>query len=204
MNEQKICPVCGTEIPADADTYPVCGMDDLNRIFLDEESYDRWVETKLKPYASRYRHNHNKAVATGGSQEDVFPLKYDPYSRIQPVIATGAYHTLGVKKDGTVIVAGSSRYGQCNVNNWQDIVTIVTGSSRTVGLKKDGTVVAVGREERYRCENPCAVSDWRDIVSIATATEGGHTVGLKKDGTVVAVGMNNVGQCEVDNWRDIW
>lgn len=60
MDEQKKCPVCGTEILADEDTCPICGMNDLNQIFLDKESYDHWVETKLKSYINQY----NKAVVT--------------------------------------------------------------------------------------------------------------------------------------------
>ena len=58
-----------------------------------------------------------------------------------------------------------------------------------VGLKTDGTVVAVGRND----DGECDVSEWTDIVGIATGRT--HTVGLKKDGTVVAVGKNDDGQC---------
>lgn len=193
MNERKRCPVCDTEIPSDADTCSVCGMDDLNRIFLDKKSYERWVETKLKPFTSCYR--HNKAVADGGSQENVFPLKYDPYSQIRSVIAAGwSPHTVGLKRDGTVIAVGNNRYWQCEVGNWRDIVAIATGIQHTVGLKKDGTVVAVG----WNGVGQCDVDDWRDIVAIAAGHN--HTVGLKKDGTLVAVGDNRFHQCDVGKY----
>jgi len=45
------------------------------------------------------------------------------------------------------------------------------------------------------------VSDWKDIVSIATG--GLFSVGLRSDGTVVAVGCNDRGQCNVSGWKNI-
>ena len=45
---------------------------------------------------------------------------------------------------------------------------------------------------------------WEKSGVWSTISAGGrHTVGLKADGTVVAVGWNEVGQCEVSDWRDI-
>ena len=139
-----------------------------------------------------------KAVqAAKPAQEDVFPLKYDPYSRIRPVIAAGAGHTVGLKKDGAVIAVGANECGQCNVNSWRDIVAVSVGFQHTVGLKKDGTVVAVGKDE----DGQCNVGGWRDIIAVSAGDW--YTVGLKKDGTVVAVGRNDFGQCNVNSWRDI-
>lgn len=133
---------------------------------------------------------------------EVFPLKYDPYSRIRPVIAAGYDHTVGVKKDGTVIAVGNNHGGSdwyggaCNVSDWRDIVTISAGSWHTVGLKRDGTVVAVGGCLGSQCD----VSDWRDIVAVSARTD--HTVGLKKDGTIVFNGSIWEG-CKLSDWRDI-
>jgi alpha-tubulin suppressor-like RCC1 family protein len=45
------------------------------------------------------------------------------------------------------------------------------------------------------------VSNWRDIIAIATGT--GHTVGLRADGTVVTVGADRNGQLAVSDWREI-
>ena len=60
-------------------------------------------------------------------------------------IAACAWHTVGLKKDGTVTAVGASGFGQCNVRDWQDIVAVAAGGGHTVGLKADGTVVVVGR-----------------------------------------------------------
>ena len=111
---------------------------------------------------------------------------------VRETVSAGAWHTVGLKSDGTVVAVG----GQCDVSGWQDIVAI-SGSYHTVGLKSDGTVVAVGSSNNGQCD----VSQWKDIVAVSAG--GFHTVGLKSDGTVVAVGDNKYGQCDVSQWKDI-
>lgn len=113
------------------------------------------------------------------------------------VISAGHRHTLGLKRDGTVVVTGDYGDGQCNVSGWSDIKSLAAGIYYSVGLKKDGTVVTAGGNYYGQCN----VSEWMDIVAISAGF--GHTVGLKSDGTVMAVGWNEYGQCEVSNWSDI-
>ena len=112
-------------------------------------------------------------------------------------VAAGRDHTVGLKTDGTVVAVGDNQYGQCDVLDWKNIVSIAPGYYHTVGLKADGTVVAVGENDYGQCN----VTDWKDIMSIVAG--GKHTVGLKVDGTVVAVGRNDYGQCNVSDWRNI-
>ncbi|MCD7828319.1 MAG: hypothetical protein LUG85_07280 [Clostridiales bacterium] len=109
----------------------------------------------------------------------------------------GTHHTLVLNDDGTVSAIGDNDYGQCDVDNWDDIIAVSTGSFHTVGLKSDGTVVAVGINNFGQCN----VDDWNDIVAVSVGSF--HTIGLKSDGTVVAVGGNSSDQCNVDNWNDI-
>ena len=116
---------------------------------------------------------------------------------IRDTVAAGIWHTVGLKANGTVVAMGYNDYGQCDVDDWTDIVATSAGGYYTVGLKADGTVVAVGDNTDGQCE----VSDWRDIVAISAGSR--HTVGLKSDGTVVAVGYNDEGACDVTDWRDI-
>ena len=106
-------------------------------------------------------------------------------------------HTVGVKSDGTVVAAGLNKDGQCDVQNWKNIVAVYTGYRRTIGLKSDGTVVAAGNN--FDCQ--CDVDDWDNIVAVSAGYE--HTIGLKSNGTVVAVGNNTDGQCDVDDWDNI-
>lgn len=121
-------------------------------------------------------------------------------------IAAGAYHTVGLKADGTVVATRyydyenypfDNYYGQCEVGQLRDIVAISAGQSHTVALKADGTVVSVGS----KAFDLPAVEEWSDIVAISAGAY--HTVGLKADGTVVAVGKNDTGMCNVEGWSDI-
>ncbi len=106
-------------------------------------------------------------------------------------------HTVGIKTDGTVVAVGDNKYGECEVSDWRNIVSVSIGFDHTVGLKANGTVVAVGKNGHGQCN----VSGWHDIVAVNA--EEYCTVGLKADGTVVAVGQNSSGQCDVSDWQDI-
>ena len=75
------------------------------------------------------------------------------------VPAAGVWHTVGLKSDGTVIAAGNSDRGQCDVSDWTDIVAVSVGYDHIVGLKADGTIVAAGGSS----SGQCSVSDWTDI-----------------------------------------
>lgn len=117
-------------------------------------------------------------------------------------IAAGYRHSVGLRRDGTVIATGENRYGQCDVGGWREIVAVAagnahTGNSHTVGLKADGTVLAVG----WNKYGQCLVAEWSVVVAIAAGCA--HTLGLRKDGTVLAVGRNDHGQCDVSGWRHI-
>ena len=112
-------------------------------------------------------------------------------------ISTGNHHTVGLKTDGTIVAIGGNDDGQCNIDDWCDIVLISAGESHTVGLKNDGTVVATGRNNDLRCN----VEEWRDIVSVSAGYV--HTIGLKSDGSVTSAGENSDHQCEINDWSNI-
>jgi len=137
-----------------------------------------------------------------------------------PMVAAGAFHTVGLKSDGTVVAVGYCddvdddddwHHGQCKVGDWIDIIEVAAGGLHTVGLKSDGTVVAVGAGLHVGDEphfGQCKVGDWTGIVQVAAGYA--HTVGLRSDGTVVAVGAGlhvgdepHFGQCKVGDWTDI-
>ncbi len=113
-------------------------------------------------------------------------------------VAGGGSFSLGLKTDGTVVMAGGgSGSSEFDVSNWTDIVDIAAGYMHAVGLRSDGTVVATG----FNYNGQCNVEDWTDIVDVAVGAW--HTLGLRSDGTVVAVGENDDGQCNVSGWTDI-
>ncbi|MBQ3085662.1 MAG: tetratricopeptide repeat protein [Clostridia bacterium] len=135
-------------------------------------------------------------------QDQALQLEYFEQARLHlqsyaGKISAGRMHTVGVKKDGTVLSAGDNTAGQRNVGEWTDIVAVAAGDQHTVGLKKNGTVVAVGDNAHGQCNT----AEWTDIVAIAAGS--GHTVGLKKNGTVVAVGYNANGECAVSEWKGV-
>ena len=145
--------------------------------------------------------SHSKNVA----DTSVTPFPWDMFESADDgpemifgnTITADTYQTLGLKSDGTVFAVGLNFYGECDVSDWKDIVSISTGGDHTVGLRADGTVAAVG----YNGDGQCEVSDWTDIVAVSAGRS--HTVGVKSDGTVVAVGNNDDGQCEVSDWTDV-
>ena len=112
-------------------------------------------------------------------------------------VCAGRLHTVAMKTDGTVLAAGDNAYGQCDVDQWTDVVTIAAGKYHTVGVRSDGTVLAAGDNAYGQCE----IDDWTDIVAVAAGD--GHTVGLRTDGTVVAAGRDSTGKCALEDWKDI-
>ena len=132
------------------------------------------------------------AIATPDTNVDPTGIDFN-----SPTIASGYYHTVGFKEDGTVVAVGSNSDGQTNVSGWTDIKAVAAGGYYTVGLKEDGTVVAMGSNYFGQTN----VSGWTDIKAIAAGVF--YTVGLKEDGTVVAVGANDFGQTNVSGWTNI-
>jgi len=135
------------------------------------------------------------ALSTTITMNDNYSIRAE--REVMPMIAVGREFTLGLKSDGTVMAAGSSWDGQCDVDDWTDIKYVAAGGHHSVGLRYDGTVVATGSNLHGQID----VDDWSDIVQLVAGTY--FTAGLRADGTVVAAGDNKHGQCEVGGWTDI-
>lgn len=112
-------------------------------------------------------------------------------------LSAGETHTVGLKKDGTVIATGRNSSSQLAIGNWTDITEVSAGGLHTVGLKTDGTVLSAGSNS----DGQRNVDDWENIIQVAAGRA--HTVGLKEDGTVVATGGNFYNQTNVADWEDI-
>lgn len=70
-------------------------------------------------------------------------------------ISAGDFHTVALKKDGTVVTWGNNWSGQCNVlKGLKDVIAISAGMFHTVALKKDSTVVAWGWNRCGQCNVP--------------------------------------------------
>ena len=125
---------------------------------------------------------------------------------VRETVSGGNYFTVGLKTDGTVLLAGRDDFPEA-YTDWTDIVAVSAGMSHFMGLRADGTVVAIGDNEfeQQSDRGELDVESWTDIVAIAAGVY--HTVGLKADGTVVAVGDRGegmaTGPCDVEDWTDI-
>ena len=93
---------------------------------------------------------HVNAATTAVTMDDNYSITAN--FQYIPMVASGGYHTVGLKSDGTVVAVGRNDYGQCNVGGWTDITQVAAGAIHTVGLKFDGTVVAVGRNGDGQCD----------------------------------------------------
>lgn len=122
------------------------------------------------PYANQGKYNLEEEVKTWHNIVAIASNRDNSIGRI-----------VGLKEDGTVVVAGTKQRNE-NTDSWRNIIAIAEGDSHTVGLKSDGTVVACGGYGFGECN----VSSWRDIVAVWAGL--GLTVGLKADGTIVSNG----------------
>jgi len=125
-------------------------------------------------------------------------------------IAGGGYHSLALKRDGTVWAWGCNDYGQLGDNSTTqrntpvqvqgltDIIAIAAGWGHSVAVKSDGTVWAWGRNQFGQLGNNSTVNRLVpvQILTDSVAIEAGyaHTIALKRDGTVWAWGWNSYGQ----------
>ena len=109
----------------------------------------------------------------------------------------GNGHTVALKKDGTVVAVGANEEGQCNVDDWDNIIAISAGDFHTVGLKSDHTVVTTQEDSLIQQE----ISSWTDIVAVSAGY--GFTLAIKSDGTVLSAGFSADGQADVGNWENI-
>ena len=60
------------------------------------------------------------------------------------MIAAGAYHTVGLKSDGTLVACGSNTFGECNVSGFHNVAAVSAGERFTLITFKDGSSTVVG------------------------------------------------------------
>jgi hypothetical protein len=137
-------------------------------------------------------------------------------------VAAGAYHSLALCSDGTVVSWGENFTGQLGNNNTTSrttpgavsttgilsgkvVVAVAAGSDHSLALCSDGTLVAWGSNNVGQLGNnilprslaPAAVSAsgalaGRSVVGIAAG--GAHNLVLCSDGRLASWGSNNSGQ----------
>ena len=174
---------CGEKKPNNVPTESTESMESMESTELEEtetsiDEADAYNEAEILESGKHYA---EAAIAFGkiADYKDARERSFANWDKVVKynTIDTAEKHTVAVKNDGTVVAVGDGSWGNCDVSEWTDIVSVAAGFSHTVGLKSDHTVVAVGREPA------CQVSDWKDIVAIEAGPA--ITFGIKLDGTVV-------------------
>ena len=108
-------------------------------------------------------------------------------------IAAGAWHSLALRADGTVLAWGDDFNGQCDVPpQLADALAIAAGGYHSLAIRADGTVLAWGASEDGQTNVPAKLGK-----TIAIAAGAWHSLALRRDGTVVAWGNNACGQTNV-------
>lgn len=142
---------------------------------------------------------HSQLVAWGDNgygQTNVPPVLEEVLA-----IASGGYHSLALKRDGTVVGWGAGAttngtgvfdYGQATVpNGLSNVVAIGARRTRSLALQRDGTVVNWGYNSGLT-NTPVEATNLAMIIAGAA-----HNLALKADGTVLAWGDNSYGQTNV-------
>jgi hypothetical protein len=107
-------------------------------------------------------------------------------------MAAGYYHTLAIKRDGTVLAWGSNISHETNVPaGLSNVVAVAAGGcdclpngDQSLALKSDGTVVGWGATT--------VPTNVNNIVAISAGDN--HALALTRDGTIIGWGLNYNGQ----------
>jgi len=169
--------------------------------------YAEGAQVSIKAEANLGYHFVDWATTAGGfdnpsEAETVFTMPGEAANvtarfEVDPMVATGSHHTVGLRANSTVVAVGNNASGQCRVGNWTNVVKVAAGAAHTVGLRGNSSVLAVG-DDSY---GQCGIGDWRDIIQMDVGYY--HTVGLRGNGTAIAVGLDLYGQCNVGDWQNI-
>jgi alpha-tubulin suppressor-like RCC1 family protein len=113
----------------------------------------------------------------------------------------GTDHSLGLKKDGTVVCAvndGGCDQGQCEVSNWSSITQISAGAYFSLGIdSSDSSVEFAG----LNTSGQGNVSGWANVKNISAGYN--HTVAVNNNNEPMATGLNDQGQCDTSSWTVI-
>ena len=170
--------------------------DNYGRI-LNAKKWDHIVEIFGDSYTAIGLKDDGTLVSVGSGNDEL-----QKWTDIVKVVDD--WYPYGLKKDGTVEVAGGSYHHVDEAEQWTDIVDIIAGDDYLIGLKNDGTVVKAGDGIDYN------FSDWSDIVSICRLS--GYVAGIRSDGSVVLYGNGYTFDSEEENaqrkdaitqWSDI-
>ena len=144
----------------------------------------------------------NQAEEGNSTEENLVLLEEEKEEAIvfrdpQTVIAEDGSVILLCMPDGSVKAYGDNSEGQCEVENWGDVVAVSVNVTQSLGLDAKGTVYAAGKNTRGECD----VGTWKDVVAVEAGFYA--SFGLREDGTVVACGDTERYDGEIGSWSNI-
>jgi hypothetical protein len=108
-------------------------------------------------------------------------------------VSAGAWHTLALGANGTVLAWGNNSDGQATVpGSLDNAVGIAAGGYHSLALRADGTVTGWGANYNGQATPPAGL---RQVNAIAAGSW--HSLALLASGTVVAWGDDTYGQIDV-------
>ena len=108
-------------------------------------------------------------------------------------VASGAWHNLGLRVDGTVVAWGDDSAGQCDLPpTLGEVLTVAAGGYHSLAIQADCTVAAWGAEDSGQSDVPAGLAN---VIAISAGTW--HSLALRRDGTVMAWGDNSWGQTAI-------
>ena len=156
--------------------------------------------------------NSNGQLGSGSKvAKSVTPVQVSGLTTIT-AIASGGFHNLALRRDGTVWAWGSNCDGQLGngtnkdsslpvqINGFSGAAVVVAGEGHSVILKQDGSVWVFGlnidgqlgdgsTDDRF---TPVQVPGLTDVFAVTGGYS--HTVVLRQDGTIYVWGNNRYGQ----------
>ena len=105
-------------------------------------------------------------------------------------VATGNYHSMGLRSDGSIAAWGMCDVEQCDVPPPNTGFTaIAAGDSHSLGLRLDGSIAAWGSNEQGQLAVPLPNSGF-----VAISAGLLHSLALRSDGSIVGWGRNVSGE----------
>jgi len=143
------------------------------------------------------------AAATNPSEEylyswgnDASNQSYYPDVQNPVAISAGAFHSLVLLANGSVVAWGDNTYGQTDVPTESDFTAISAGGYHNIALHSNGSLAAWGRNNLNQTDVPVG----SDFTAITSGTW--HSIALRENHTLAAWGNNDYGQTDVPDGND--
>ncbi|MHC4573628.1 MAG: RCC1 domain-containing protein [Planctomycetota bacterium] len=145
-------------------------------------------------------------------------------------IAAGAWHSLALKSDGSIVGWGNNDFGQATPPAGNDYVATASGYWHSLALKSDGSIAGWGYDANGQATPPDgndyvgiaagwyhslalradgSIAGWGDTVAppagndyVGIAAGGSHSLALKSDGAIVGWGRDHYGQATPPDGND--